>query len=361
MINATSLTYDFPNTFTFRKCVDLAFQRIGIDREAITEQHIELCTQWANLELHQWSARHTALCWTERNIFTFIPGQIFYKLPSYIYKVEAAVRTYCVPQTIENTTLTGTPFASEGNAVPCFTPTSTSGLTQTSPGGYIGFSFNSANNIWYVGINTLFKRDYTIAIEYSYDNVNWEVAKQSPTFTYYPGLTTWWVVEWPPQVKYWRIREVKNATLAIQQISFCKPTNPSNDIPIGTLDRSDFLNYAQKINLTSTPTAYYFNEKIDRTVYIYGNSYLPNEAFLYTAQIYPQDISHLFQKVDVDVKFYLSLVAALSYHAAINYAPDKVNIIKPAYDEIYKTMKDDDGERVPLKISIDLSQNWVNV
>jgi hypothetical protein len=355
----TSRTYDFQTNFTFEKIVDMAYARIGRSPNKITDDDVEFARYAANLELREWQARQTTLSLIQREFVEFIPGQIFYKVPDYVYRPLTWVRT------ITNRMLGGSAFSSDaGDPNPCFDPTSTTGLTQTDPNGYIGYTYPIPDSgpigetVWYVGILTLTPQIYSINIEYSLDGVNWLIQKSCPQETYYPQMTRWWVCEWPPIARYWRIRETRGATLAIEQIYFC---SDQQDLAIGKILRDSYMNFPTKYLPQSAPTTVYYNEKISRNIYVYGNNYNGFNGLTYTAKVFCQDIDQLFQVVDLDAKWYKALVAGISYQLALINNPPNFNILKADYDQSYANMAQDDGEDGPVTISVDLSSSWMNV
>jgi hypothetical protein len=372
---STSLTYNFPLTFTFDKMVDTAFMRLGITPNLITPDHTKFARYAANLEMHEWAAKHTSLCWVQREMIEFVTGQVFYRLPDYVYKPLQATRVKYTTLTLRSSSptvvLAGVPFATPssgtGSVNNCFIPTSTAGFTQNAPNGFMGFAFQDTNanpmpaQVWYVGIRSLIQTQYTLAIEYSLDNVTWQLAKQCPTVTYNPNENKWFVVEVPPMAPYWRIREINGNTLAIQQIYFSNNDPSVGNIPMGKISRSAFMNYPQKINNQAIPTAYYFNEKETRSFYIYGNNYTQFNSMVYTAKVYPQDVDQLFQNVNTDVKFYAALITGMAYRLATTYKPDMLPTLQEDYNRTYEIISADDGEEVPLQLSTDLSQNWIGV
>lgn len=360
----TTRTYDFQSSFTFEKIVDNAYRRIQKSPSLITPEDVEFCRDICNMEIRQWQSKHVTLYLIQREMFTFVNNQVFYQVPKYVYRpVEVTKISFVRPLTTSSGGAIGTAISSEGDASPCFNPSSTVGLTQTLPDGFIGFEYNTANPqaIWYVGILTLETRNYKINIEYSLDGNTWQVAKKCPEDTYYVNQARWWVVEVPLVTRWWRIREVGGATLAIQQLYFNVPNPGQADITMGHISRESFINYPQKINPNATPTAIYYNEKINRSIYVYGNNYNSWNGLVYTARIYAQDVGHLMENIDVDDKYYRAIVAALAYNLALQNSSPNLGALKADYDEVYAAMSDDDGEMVPLTMSVNLMNNWTNV
>ncbi len=359
-----SRTYNFPSSFTFEKIVDKVFRRLQIAPNLMTNDFVESALDAANLEMRQWQSKHTALYLVQREMFTFVPGQVFYNLPSYVYKPiqNEAIKISFVRKN-ENGTASASSGVISGSAANCFSPLATTGLTQSNSDGWIQFSYNATyfQAIWYVGVLSLTFKTYTLNIEYSYDNVNWNIAKATPQTVYKPLETQWFVLESPPVAPYWRIRETGGSTLAIQQIFFNIPNPLQGDITIGRIGRASYLNYTNKINPTMTPSQIYFNEKINKSMYVYGNDYTDWDGIVYDAKVYPQDVKQLFQNVDLDAKFYWSLITGMSYQLSLEYPSPNIDRLKADYENVYNEMADDDGEEVPLSMCVNLSSNWSNL
>lgn len=356
----TSRLYDFQTTFTFEKIVDMAYARIGKKPNTLTDDDVEFARYAANLELREWQARQTTLCLVQREFFEFVTGQAFFKVPDYVYRPLTWVRT------VTKRLLGGTALASEGDAAPCFNPDSTTGLVQTTSNGWIGYQYPGplGQSVWYVGILTLptpvalTPRIYCINIEYSIDGNTWIVQKSCPQETYYPGITRWWVCESPPVARYWRIRETRGAIMMVQQLYF---SNDQQDIAIGKILRDDYMNFPLKVIPDATPTTVYYNEKINRSIYVYGNNYTGFNGMTYTAKVFCQDVDQLFQSVDMDAKWYKPLVAGISYQLALIHNPPNFANLKNDYDQSYANIAQDDGEDGPTHISMDVSSAWTNV
>lgn len=349
----TSRTYDFQTNFTFEKIVDMAYARIGKGPNKITDDDVEFARSAANLELREWQARQTTLCLVQREFVEFVPGQMFYKVPDYVYRPLTWVRT------VTTRLLGGSSESSDGeDPSALFTPDSVGGFTQLDPNGWIAYQYPTSKTVWYVGILTLSTQIYSINIEYSVDGVNWLIQKSCPQETYYPGMTRWWACEWPPCAVYWRIRETRGATLSLKQIYF---NDDTQDLAIGTIIRDSFMNFSTKYLPQSTPTAVYYNEKVGRSIYVYGNNYTGFSGFTYTAKVFCQDVTQLFQSVDLDAKWYKPLVAGIAYQLALIHNPPNFDRIKQEYDQSYANIAQDDGETGPTQLSVDLSSAWANV
>lgn len=363
---ATSQDYVLGDNFTVDQLIIESFERIGktIDRQAadLVVVDTQAAIRCANLQLSHWAATEDLLFLIQREMFPLVNGQAFYQLPKYVARVlkNEVTRANFIRQNSD-----GSAVVSDGSPTgsPCFDGSSSVGCTQVTPNGYIGYLYDdadSAQEIWYVGILSLTANNYTLAIEYSQDGVNWILAKQLPTLNYYPDIPQWFVLEQPPLALGWRIREIRGSTLAIDQIYFANPDTSRPDITLGNMDRSSFLSLSLKSNPTSIPSAYYFNEKKEKSMYLYGNNYDNIDAIVYDAAIYAQSIEYLYQLPDSAVKYLDPLAAAMAYRLGVKYnlPSDRVALLKQDSDETYARVRQADREDVDLKISLNFNSLW---
>ena len=362
---ATSQEYVFGDNFNVDQLIIESFERIGkiVDRQAseLVVADTQAAVRCANLQLTQWAATEDLLFLVQREMFPLITGQAFYELPSYVARVlkNEVTRSNYIRQ---NTGGTAVVSPTSPSGAPCFNPDTTVGCTQTSPNGWIGYQYAGPllTEIWYVGILSLIATNYTLSIDYSQDGIYWHQAKQLPTLNYYPEIQQWFVLEQPPGALYWRIRETRGSTLAIQQIFFANPDSANPDITLGNMDRASFLSLSLKSNPKSIPSAYYFNEKKKKSLYLYGNDYSSIDAIVYDAAIYAQSIEYLYQLPDSAVKYLDPLAAAMAYRLALKYnVPlDKVNMLKMDAMETFERVRSADREDVDVNISLNVNSLW---
>jgi hypothetical protein len=356
---ATSNTYEFGTNTQIDDLIRESFERIGIIGNEFTGLQIQSAIMSANLELTAWTGKVPLSWMRKRMMVTIYPNQPIYQLPINITRVVDVVATQ--PTRIN---VGGTAFSSAGGtAANCFNPLSNTGCTQTAAEGYISYDYGAGVNysIQYVGITPLASQaNYTLAIEYSFDNVNWSTAYQAPTQTYFANQITWFVIENSLNARAWRIRETDGATLAIQQIYFSQPTT------VGVGDRTlQGLSYTEWMQITSKMnpgflSAYFFNAQIQPTITVWpvpNLSSLSNQVttLLFTAYSYSQDVNALFEGFDIPQRFYDALVAGISARLAMKFAPDRFQLCKAEANETFALATKTDYEDVTLRFQPDFS------
>lgn len=350
---ATSNTYEFGTNTQIDDLIRESFERIGISGNEFTGLQTQSAVMSANLELTSWMGK-VPLSWTRKRLmFSLFENQPIYMLPVNITQVIDVVATN--PQ-ILNTG--GTAYSSSGgDAANCFNPSATAGCIQTAPNGYISYDYGvgNSNSILYVGIVPLAQSDYTLTIDYSFDNVNWFTIYTAPQQTYFANQTTWFVIQNALNARVWRVRETGGATLALQQIYLAQPTTTgTGDRWLTSLSYTEWMQISTKMN-SGYPSSYFFNAQIQPTITLWP---VPNNTFtnlLYTAYQYVQDVNALFNQFDIPQRFYDALVAGISARLAIKFAPERVPLLKAEAAESFALATKTDFENVTLRFQPDFT------
>jgi hypothetical protein len=356
MVATTSNAYQFGQNTQLDDLFRESFERIGIIGNDQTPLHVQSAIMAANLELAAWPGKGLNLWLVQRLMFNIYPNQPIYPLPSYIVRV---LELSAVTPIRLNTG--GVAFSSAGgNAANCFDPMATAGCVQTSQNGYISYDYGAgnSNSILYVGITPLSNATYTLAVEYSFDNINWITAYSAPSQQYYVTQTNWLVIEQAVNARAWRIRETGGATLAIQQIYFDQPTNVGvGDRLLTALSRSEYMALPGKMN-PGVPSGYYFDEEIKPTIVLWPvpSSNSQATSILYTGYRYAQDVTQMFQNIEVPQRFYDALIAGLSSRLALKFKPDRYQLMKGEAIEAYEVAAKTDFENVTIRFQPDFGR-----
>jgi hypothetical protein len=357
----SSVTYSLGDFFSSEELIRESFERIGVFGDKYSVVEFQAGVRCAKLQLAQWAASQDLLYLIHREMIQMDQGQTFLQLPDYIARVLQVVRTNYVSLQTGGAAIE-TPGQADCTSI--FNLTSVVPYVQTVPNGYVGRFYLLPQQIWYVGVIASglsgIAQIYSLVIEYSTDNINWIVAKNVPKEKYYPNQVKWIVCEQPQQAPYWRVRETAGGTLGITNLIFGQPDPSKPDVQIGTMDRNSFLNLSSKMNPDSTTSAYYFNEKEVKSLYIYGNTSQGTETFVYAAQTYAKDIGNMSELPQLALKYYDPLAAAVAYRLSLKYGlpSDRVQLLKADALETFQTIRDADKENVDIRISYNMGSIW---
>ena len=332
-----------------------AYERIGIIGNDQTPLHIQSAIMSGNLELSSWPGRGLNLWLVQQQMFSIYVGQPTYSLPINTIRVLEVVATQPI-----RLNSGGTPGSSaNGNPGNCFDSLQTAGCIQTAPNGNISYDYGAGKSysILYVGITPLNNSTYTISVDYSFDNVNWTQVYLAPQQNYPANQITWFVIQQSLNARAWRIRETGGQTLSIQQIYFDQPTTfGTGDRLLNPLSRSEYVAIPTKLT-QGFPSGYYFNQIIPPTITLWPTPPVNNTQtnILYTNYSYAQDITQMFQTVQVPQRFYDALVSGLSARLAMKFSPDKINIMESKANEAYAIAAKTDFENVTLRFEPDFT------
>lgn len=352
MANSLSGTYNFGSTQSDQIITD-AYERIGFLPDLITGEKVQSAQRTINLLLSEWINRGFNQWTLTQAMLNLNPNQSSYALPATLSDIfDAVLRT-------SQRQLNGTAFSSAGGtASNAFDGNSTTACTQTSPNGYISYNYGSGHtaSIQIVGITSFATLSYTLAIEYSPDNINWTTAVQLPLTTFIQNQNQWFNVPVPVASQAWRIRETGGATLNINEIYF---NNTVNDIPISRISHAEYINIPNKAQ-TGRPTSYWIDRQISPNLYLWPtpNTQYNNLFYTYTSMM--QDIGTLANLADIPQRFYEALAAGVAYKLAVKYAPEpaRLALLKDIYDEAFNLAAREDSDRTPLRIFGDYSNGW---
>ncbi len=360
---ATSNSYTFGSNTQVDDLIRESFERIGMIGDEVTGLKIQSAIMSANLELTSWQGK-VPLQWTrKRFLLSLYVNQPTYILPSTITRIVDVCAIQPQRYNTGGTSTSSTPIAPGTSADNCFDPSTSAGCIQTLSNGNIAYDYGDSNtqSIQYVGITPLQTQvDYTLAVDYSFDNVNWATIYQAPTQTYFANQIIWFVIENSLNARAWRIRETKNATLQLQQIYFSEPTI------VGTGDRYlTELSYTEWMQIPTKmtkgfPSSYFFNAQVSPYLTLWpilGPTAQASQftGLLYTAYQYSQDVIALFNQFDLPQRFYDALVAGLTYRLAIKFAPDKAQMFKGEAYEAFQLAALTDATYSSLRFQPDFS------
>jgi hypothetical protein len=330
-----------------------AYERIGILGNLQTPNHIQSAILSANLELSSWVGKGLNLWMIKKEMQSLSPNKHIYELG------RRTVRLLEVTSINPQRLLGGTAQSTRGgNPENCFDPNITTGCVQDLPNGSISYNFGDVNkSVVYVGILPLEEKFYTLEIFSSDSNESSKTVERSIGNFFYPaGKISWFVLENPSNAPIWGIEETGGGMLRIQQIYFCQPSNfGAGDRLLSPISRSEYMAISSKMN-TGVPSGYYFNQRTNPTLTLWPVP-APNtsSALLYTSYEHAQDVTQMFESVNVPQRFYDAFICGLSARLALKFAPDRYQLLKQEAYESYQNAAKTDFENVPFRFTPDFT------
>jgi hypothetical protein len=356
---ATSNSYVFGTNTQIDEFFREAFERIGIISNKLTYPMINSAVMSANLALSEWMGKGPNSWMRKRQLITLYQAQPTYQLPTNITQVVDVIAIQ--PQRLNSGGTAYSSAVAAGAPSNVFDPNISVGCTLAAADGYISYDYGvgKTNSIFYVGIQPLENNQiYKIAVDYSFDNLNWITIYNGQTQTYNSNQIGWIVISNALNARAWRIRETNGATLGIQQLYFAQPiNNGQGDRALMALSYTQWMQVSNKMT-QSQPSGYFFDTQIQPTITLWP---VPNQNYtglLYTAYFYPQDVTNLFNEFDLPQRYLEALVAELAYRLAAKFALTDTNLLarlRMDKDEKFSTATNTDETNVALSFMPDFS------
>ncbi len=354
MSAVVSGTYNFGNSQSENIIYD-SFERVGILPDEIVGQKIQSAQRSLNLLLSEWINRGLNLWTVQQSMIGLNPNQNAYTLPTHTSDVlEATIRT-------SQRQLGGIPASSAGGvAANAFDGNPATACTQNAPNGNISYDYGVGNSrvIQMFGIQSNVTINYTIAFEYSADNITWVNLITEEIQSYPIGQIIWFVVPVPVPARYFRIRETGGSTLNVQEVYF---NTTINDTIITRISRSEYISYPVK-NQTGRPTSFWLNRQITPVIYLWPTPIAPYNNLFITTTSMIQDMGRLTNLTPIPQRFYEAICACLAVKLAIKYKPvvELIAILKAEAKESFSIAASEDTEKVPLRIYGAYDSGWTS-
>jgi len=125
------------------------------------------------------------------------------------------------------------------------------------------------------------------------------------------------------------------------------------DFALSRMSRGDYLNLPNK-SQSGRPSQFYFDRKITPSLILWPTPDSSSDTLVYYYVRRIQDADTLQNTNDIPFRFLPCLVAGLAYYISMKRAPDRIQILKSVYEEEFQRARDEDEDRVPLKLTPDI-------
>ena len=129
------------------------------------------------------------------------------------------------------------------------------------------------------------------------------------------------------------------------------PGTTTNDLTLNKIDRSAYAALPNK-GTTGQPSQYYVDRQVTPEIYLYQTPDLSTYTFLkYYSTNRIEDAGAYTNTPDVVYRFTPGMCAGLAYYLSQKRAPERVDMLKMAYEDEMKRALDEDGSRTSLYIA----------
>jgi hypothetical protein len=125
------------------------------------------------------------------------------------------------------------------------------------------------------------------------------------------------------------------------------------DYSLSRISRDEYLSIPTKTT-TGRPTQFFLDRQITPNLKLWPLPDNSTDVIVYDALTRIDDADTYINTVDMPFRFYPCLAAGLAYYIAMKRAPEKLQILKPIYDEEINRAMDEDRDRASFRVAPDL-------
>jgi len=125
------------------------------------------------------------------------------------------------------------------------------------------------------------------------------------------------------------------------------------DYSLSRVSRDEYLSIPTKTT-TGRPTQFFLDRQITPNLKLWPLPDNSTDVIIYDALTRMDDADTYINTVDMPFRFYPCLAAGLAYYIAMKRAPERLQILKPIYDEEINRAMDEDRDRASFRVAPDL-------
>lgn len=128
----------------------------------------------------------------------------------------------------------------------------------------------------------------------------------------------------------------------------------STDINIEKISRDEFLNIPNK-STEARPSQFFIDRQITPVVKLWPTPENSTDVLVYDCLTRIDDADTQTNTLDVPFRFYPCLAAGLAYYLSIKRAPDRIQMLKAAYEEEFDRALAEDRDRASFNVTPQLN------
>lgn len=131
---------------------------------------------------------------------------------------------------------------------------------------------------------------------------------------------------------------------------------PAQDLIISPISRAEYAALPYKSQLGQRPTQFYLQRTITPELFLWPVTEFDDTVVLhYYAMKVQQDAGAFTNSLDAPNRWMEAIAAGLAVKLAQKFAPERLIYLEPAAATAYARAKAEDRERVPLRVTIDMT------
>jgi hypothetical protein len=229
---------------------------------------------------------------------------------------------------------------------------------QTSPNGNIGINYGQYNPIYAgsIGILPSTSGSFHILLEWSNDNVTWNVLQDTGVTTWVSGEWLWYDIDPGVTAQYYRMRETGGGTLSVAEFYV---GNNSTEVTMARLNRDDYTNLPNKNFTANQPYQYWLNRTIPQATITLWPA--PSDPFVqmtiwYSRQI--MDVGDLNGELEIPQYAYQAIQCMLAHQMSlIMPAVDlaRIQYLEGQAEKYFIMMENENRDKSPIYFAPNIS------
>jgi hypothetical protein len=133
--------------------------------------------------------------------------------------------------------------------------------------------------------------------------------------------------------------------------------NETTDTSMSRIGRSEYLNIPTK-DTKSRPSQFFFDKLTTPVIKIWPSPENSTDVLLFNKIVRMDDADTAINTMDMPFRFYPCFAAGLAYYISIKRAPDRMQMLKAAYEEEFRRAADQDEDRASFRIKPSMRSSY---
>ena len=127
----------------------------------------------------------------------------------------------------------------------------------------------------------------------------------------------------------------------------------TNDISMGMISRAEFLNIPSK-ETQARPNQYFLDKQINPKLYLWPTPDNSTDQIVFNRLVRIDDADGPTNTVEMPFRFYPCLASGLAYMLSVKKAPERMQMLKAAYEDDMRRAIDQDESRASFRVAPDM-------
>lgn len=338
--------------FKTRKVIDHAARRCRLTPQQLAGENLQVALDLLFTRLSSLANQGIPLWCIQKLLQPIYTGQQTVTMPDGVVDVLNVNLRTVQRLTDADTGTPGVATASEGIADNAFDGDLSTACTQTTPNGWIEFTFDSATLACNFGILPNASGTWSYALQGSDDGVSFQTFYSVTDQDIVEGEWQWFDVEGMADWSVIRLQASGGTILDVTELVYA---NTPNAIPLALINRDDYSSLPNKF-FKSRPTEYWLDKQVpDVKLKLWPS---PQEQFTFAqlecfVQMYIQDVGTMAQELQIPQRWFEAVIDQLAFDLGKELKEVDANLVPMLEQRAMSSMRDawgGESDRAPTYI-----------